>query len=74
MFWLFCGFVYDLVIICKVEQVNYGDLHPTSRVNLNSGKSVTMQNDGYEEEQIQQKAHKPFTSWRCPPVSGIELC
>ncbi len=33
------------------------DLPPGSRTNLNSRKSVTMENDGYEEEQIQRRAN-----------------
>lgn len=33
------------------------DLPPASRTNLNSRKSVTMENDGYEEEQIQRRAN-----------------
>ena len=33
------------------------DLPPTSRTSVISGKSVNMENDGYEEEQIHRRAN-----------------
>ena len=39
---------------CKDRNI---DLLPTSRTKVNSGKSVNMENDGYEEEQIHRRAN-----------------